>query len=54
VTEELLRRGYSEPDVHKVLGGNALRAFREAGNVAERLQKTTKPDTGTLKPEPFH
>lgn len=44
LTEELLNRGYSEADVHKILGGNALRAFREAGNVAARLQKTTKPE----------
>jgi membrane dipeptidase len=44
LTEELLNRGYSESDVHKILGGNALRAFREAGKVAERLQKTTRPE----------
>jgi membrane dipeptidase len=44
LTEELLRRGYSEADVHKVLGGNALRAFRAAGQVARELQKTTKPE----------
>ena len=46
LTEELLRRGYSETDVHKVLGGNVLRAFREAGKAAERLRETTVPDTG--------
>ena len=28
LTEELLRRGYTETDVHKILGGNVLRAFR--------------------------
>jgi membrane dipeptidase len=44
LTEELLNRGYSAADVHKVLGGNVLRAFREAGKVAERLQKTTRPE----------
>lgn len=27
ITEELLRRGYSKDDVHKVLGGNFLRVF---------------------------
>jgi membrane dipeptidase len=43
LTEELLRRGYSESDVHKVLGGNVLRAFREAAAVAATL-KTTRPD----------
>jgi membrane dipeptidase len=46
LTEELLRRGYSETDVHKILGGNVLRAFREAGNVADRLRETTPPDAG--------
>jgi membrane dipeptidase len=44
VTEEMLRRGYSETDVHKVLGGNALRAFRKAGDVASELRKTTAPE----------
>src|SRR5262249_6744136 len=28
LTEELLKRGYSEWDIHKVLGANVLRAFR--------------------------
>jgi membrane dipeptidase len=44
LTEELLRRGYSETDVHKILGGNALRAFRGVGEVAARLQKSTGPE----------
>jgi membrane dipeptidase len=44
LTDELLRRGYSEPDVHKIMGGNVLRAFRAAGEVAERLRKTTPPE----------
>lgn len=54
LTEELLHRGRSEADVHKILGGNALRAFREAGNVAERLQKTTKPDVDQPAPVRKH
>jgi membrane dipeptidase len=29
VTEELLRRGYREDDVRKILGGNFLRVFRQ-------------------------
>ena len=37
LTEELLRRGYSEADIHKILGANVLRAFRQAGEVAKRL-----------------
>jgi membrane dipeptidase len=44
ITEELLRRGRSEAEVHKILGGNILRAFREAGKVAERLRKQTAPE----------
>jgi membrane dipeptidase len=34
ITYELLRRGYSERDVLKVLGGNLLRAFDEVERVA--------------------
>lgn len=44
ITEELLRRGHSEGDVHKVLGGNALRAFRQAGEAARALQRSTAPE----------
>lgn len=29
LTRELLRRGYSEPDVHKILGGNMLRLMEQ-------------------------
>jgi membrane dipeptidase len=43
LTEELLRRGYTDDEVHKVLGGNVLRAFRRAGEVARELQKSTPP-----------
>ena len=52
LTDELLRRGYSEADVHKVLGGNALRAFRQAGQVSKRLRATTRPEADEIKPEP--
>ncbi len=36
ITQELLNRGYSRADILKVLGGNVIRAFRKAGEVAER------------------
>ena len=51
LTEELLRRGYSESDVHKILGGNILRVFREAGNVARRLRQSTPPEVDDFRPE---
>jgi membrane dipeptidase len=52
LTDELLRRGYSEADVHRILGGNVLRAFRQAGQVAKRLRATTRPEVDEIKPEP--
>src|ERR1700730_2229984 len=38
LTAELLRRGYSDDDVKKILGLNVLRALRGAEAVAKRLQ----------------
>jgi membrane dipeptidase len=38
ITQELLNRGYSGEDIHKVLGGNLLRAFRKAEQVAREMQ----------------
>lgn len=38
LTQELLNRGYNKEQIHKILGGNALRALREAEKVATRLQ----------------
>ncbi len=52
LTEELLRRGYSEPDVHKILGGNALRVLRAAERTATRLQATRAPELDVIAPEP--
>ena len=34
ITQELLNRGYSQPDIHKIMGGNLLRALRRAEQVA--------------------
>ena len=44
LTEELLRRGHSEDDLRKILGGNVLRVLRKAGEVGEGLAPTTPPD----------
>ncbi len=39
VTEELVRRGYSEKDIAKIWGGNLLRVWRGVEKAAEREQK---------------
>ena len=45
ITQELLNRGYSKEDIHKVLGGNVLRVFKEAEQVAARLKnEKSRPD----------
>lgn len=54
LTDELLRRGHSEEKIHKLLGRNALRAFRRAGEVAAQLRKTTRPEVDAPAPEPKH
>jgi membrane dipeptidase len=47
---ELLRRGYSDADVTKIIGGNVLRALKQAEQVAARLQQQRGPSTATLMP----
>jgi membrane dipeptidase len=49
LTAELLRRGYSERDVKKVLGGNILRVMRQAEQVAARLQRERGPSAATIE-----
>jgi membrane dipeptidase len=48
VTYELLKRGYSEQDIRKILGENFLRVFAEAERVSRGLSKTISGD-GSLK-----
>jgi len=38
ITQALLDRGYSAADLHKILGGNLMRVFREAERVSRALQ----------------
>jgi membrane dipeptidase len=49
ITQGLLDRGYSEQDIHKILGNNLLRAFREAEQVAIRLQRERSPSIEVLR-----
>ena len=48
LTAELLRRGWTDADVEKVIGLNVLRVMRRAEQVARRLQRERRPATGTI------
>jgi membrane dipeptidase len=48
-TAELLRRGYSDADVKKVMGLNVLRALRDAERVSARLQKERGPSAALIE-----
>jgi membrane dipeptidase len=39
ITQELLNRGYKKEEILKILGGNALRALRDAERVAKEMNK---------------
>jgi membrane dipeptidase len=49
ITYELLKRGYSEQDVRKVLGENLLRAMAEAERVAHAANHGQLSGTGSLR-----
>lgn len=38
ITQELLNRGHSESDIHKLMGGNVLRVLRKAEEVAQSMK----------------
>ena len=48
LTAELLRRGWPEADVRKVLGENTLRVMRRVEETAARLQKVRTPSVVTI------
>lgn len=50
ITYELLRRGYSDQDVLKILGGNFMRAFAEVERVAGARQVSGEGSTRKLEP----
>jgi membrane dipeptidase len=49
LTAELLRRGYSDDDVKKVMGLNLLRVWHDVERVAARLQKERGPSAATIE-----
>jgi membrane dipeptidase len=48
LTAELLRRGYSDDDVRKILGGNLIRVMRQGEQVAARLQRERGPSQAVI------
>jgi membrane dipeptidase len=49
LTAELLRRGYSDADIKKILGQNILRVKREVEKVSKKLQAERGPSTAVFK-----
>lgn len=49
LTAELIKRGYTDEDLKKILGLNVLRVMKQAEAVAARLQKTRQPSTATIE-----
>ena len=39
IREELKRRGYSEPDIRKILGDNFMRVFAEVERIGKELRR---------------
>jgi len=50
LTAELLRRGYSDADIKKILGQNVLRVMRDVEKVSKKLQAERGPSTAILQP----
>ena len=49
LSAELLKRGYSDEDIKKIIGLNVLRVMRQVEKVAAGLQKTRQPSTATIE-----
>jgi membrane dipeptidase len=49
LTAELLRRGYTDAQVGKIIGGNMLRVMRRVEQVATRLQRTRRASAARIE-----
>ncbi|MGH9383863.1 MAG: dipeptidase [Vicinamibacterales bacterium] len=49
LTAELLKRGYKDDDIKKILGLNLLRVMKQVEKVAAGLQKTRQPSTASIE-----
>lgn len=47
--QELARRGWTEPELKKLAGENAMRVWRRTEEVAQRLQRERSPSTATIE-----
>lgn len=45
ITQALLDRGYTEKDIHKILGGNLLRVFGEVERVSREMRSAAQAST---------
>ncbi len=52
LTAELLRRGYTDADIKKILGQNVLRVMREVEKVSKKLQAERGPSTAVFQAAP--
>ncbi|MGD0307965.1 MAG: dipeptidase [Acidobacteriota bacterium] len=49
LTAELMRRGYADADIGKILGGNLLRVMRQVEAVAAQMQKEGGPSDARIE-----
>jgi hypothetical protein len=49
ITYELLKRGYNEKDIRKILGENLLRVFAEVERVSIGMSKSISGDGSTKR-----
>ena len=49
LTAELIRRGYSDEDILKIIGGNILRVMRQVESVAGHLQQKRGPSEALIE-----
>jgi len=54
ITAELKKRGYSETDCRKIMGGNLLRVFAQVEKVSKQLQSEEKGRPKITETQPFH
>jgi membrane dipeptidase len=54
ITAELKKRGYSDADCRKIMGGNLLRVFAQVEKVSKQLQAEEKGRPKIGETQPFH